>query len=79
MKKSNNDIIIYYFSGSGNTDKIAGVFRDEFDLLGNRIELIKAEDIVSGNRIITHKLPALTGIGFPVHAFNAPEIIFDMI
>ncbi len=64
--------VIYVFSGTGNTRLVAEKYRESFD--GNA----DIFDIASDYR----QLPMpdrydIVGIGYPVHAFNAPEIVID--
>lgn len=67
-------IVIYYFSGTGNTKKVVEKVRQEFLYRQVEIEIRnievspKIEDISSFDKI---------GIAYPVHAFNAPSIVLD--
>ena len=67
------NIIIYYFSGTGNTKKITELFAEAFGARGAKVTL---RDIVSC------KAPSVegydgVGIAYPVHGFNTPEIVTD--
>ncbi len=67
------NIKIYYFSGTGNTKKIAFLFTDALKALG-------AE--AGAEEITADKLPEtddsdMIGIAYPVHGFNTPEIVSD--
>lgn len=69
--------ILYVFSGTGNTLKCAELFKEEF------LKAITEASIYK----ITSELTSVpdprkydyVGIGFPVHGFNAPTIIYDFI
>ncbi len=67
-------ILIYYFSGTGNTKRVVEAYRQEFlrQKIGIEIRNIekeaKKDDISSFDKI---------GIAYPVHAFNAPSIVLD--
>jgi NAD-dependent dihydropyrimidine dehydrogenase PreA subunit len=71
--------IIFYFSGTGNTELVAKLYDKEFKNKGVDVQTVKIEDFLHGKyRGDTHKFE-LMGIGYPVHAFNAPKIVFDLI
>jgi len=69
--------VLYVFSGTGNTQKIADLYADA--LRGG------------GVSVTVHKITAdfsdlpdpagfdYMGIGYPIHAFNAPEIVTDFV
>ncbi len=64
-------IIICYFSGTGNTQKIADCYANTFAAsYGDEVTLCRMEDTFN------YDLNGfdLIGIGYPVHAFNAPSI-----
>lgn len=73
MKK----VLIYYFSGTGNTRKIAREYEKAF----------RAHGIEPTLRELSHRAPVKTddaeeydriGIGYPIHAFNAPKIVLEL-
>lgn len=70
-------ILIYTFSGTGNTfltaDYIAGALREK----GVSVDLFKIEDIINNDENI--KLDGVSHIliGYPIHAFNSPKIVVD--
>ena len=67
-------ILICYFSGTGNTKKVVDCFAETFkteyneDVTVARMEDSFTQDINDYD---------LIGIGYPVHAFNAPSIVLD--
>ena len=67
-------ILICYFSGTGNTQKLvdcyANVFRTEYD---DEVTVVRMEDKFDINVEDFDML----GIGYPVHAFNAPSIALN--
>ena len=71
-------ILIFYFSGTGNTRKIAKEYSNAFTSLNCNVELrplpvngtVKKEELESAD---------LLGFGYPIHAFNAPEILIDLV
>ena len=67
-------ILICYFSGTGNTEKVVKCFADTFKTeYCDDVTLLKIEDGV----IPDVNGYDLVGIGYPVHAFNAPSIVLD--
>lgn len=75
--KTPQTIKVYYFSGTGNTEKIAETYVDGFKRAGIESTATAIENIVNTNEC-THD-SELIGIGYPVHCFDAPQIIFDFI
>ncbi len=72
MKKT----IIFVFSGTGNTLRVANYFKEAFE---NR-EI--STDIIQISR--NEKMPDVSeydciGLGYPIHAFNTPAIFYDYI
>lgn len=72
-------ICIFYFSGTGNTEIITNLLQKELfnlnaDVIVRKIEII----IKKKTRIKTDKYD-LIGIGYPIHAFNAPKIVYNFI
>lgn len=63
-------ILICYFSATGNTQMVVDKFAEELKLNGAKVDLHKIED----NRFECNldDYDAL-GIGYPIHAFNAPK------
>lgn len=74
MKRSTG---IYYFSGTGNTRILAELFQKELRKRKYRVDLYRIEDIL--NKKKKYQNYDITGIGYPIHAFNAPRIVFDFI
>lgn len=67
--------IIYSFSGTGNTAKIASMYKQEFERFG-------VETTVYNLTADMSDLPnpgdyKYIGIAYPIHAFNAPKIVLD--
>lgn len=68
-------ILICYFSGTGNTKRVVDKFAECLKENENEVTLQRVE----------HKFNLniedfdLIGFGYPVHAFNAPEIILDFV
>lgn len=64
-------IAIFYFSGTGNTKKVAKKYRESFELSGNNCDIFPLPlkdmpDLSQYDRV---------GFGYPIHSFNAPQIM----
>lgn len=71
-------IFIFYFSGTGNTEKVARLYSEALEKEGAEVSLGALPDIES-------KLPELElngydvlGFGYPIHSFNAPENVLRL-
>ncbi len=65
--------IIYYFSGTGNTFKVADILKNELSVLGATAKLVdisQKEDFIASDTII---------IAYPVYGFNPPKNIVDFV
>ncbi len=69
---------ICYFSGTGNTQIVAHLFGKELENNGVNVEICKIEDILKGKNLDITKYDII-GMGYPVHALNAPKIFFEFI
>jgi ferredoxin/flavodoxin len=74
-----NKVALFYFSGTGNTAVLAKFFKREFETRKWEPILVAIDrDLIeSGNFKISDY--DLIGLGYPVHAFNAPKIVYDFI
>ncbi|MCM1194370.1 MAG: EFR1 family ferrodoxin [Corallococcus sp.] len=67
-------ILICYFSGTGNTKKVIDCFSECFTKEYNdEVTLVRMEDEFN---LDVNEFD-LVGIGYPVHAFNAPSIVLN--
>lgn len=72
-------IIIYYFSGTGNTKIVTSLLQNTFVQTGHPCTIVNIEDILK-NKISFHDhQDALIGLAYPIYAGDAPEIIYDFI
>lgn len=69
-----SNAIIYYFSGTGNTEKAVREYKKIFEEKGVETTLVK---ITAGCEIPSPKDYDFVGFGYPIHGFNAPEIVLD--
>ncbi len=69
-----SNILICYFSGTGNTKKVVKEFAKNMQNFGATVTLHNIEDgeIKQDLNNFDH-----IGIAYPIHAFNAPEIVLD--
>lgn len=76
---NNQDIGIFYFSGTGNTKLVANLFTNEFKKKGFNTKLISIEDVLNKEIALSIGDYDLLGFGHPVHAFSAPKIFFNFL
>lgn len=72
-----NGIVIFYFSGTGNTEYIAELIKDKFTNFNT--DLFRIEDILNNIKQVDVSNYRTIGIGFPSYGFNAPKIVVDFI
>lgn len=70
-------IIIFYFSGTGNTKKIVDRYAEEFEK--NQVEVVVKNIDNYFQKDIDFDLDEFDkiGIAYPIHAFNAPSIVLE--
>ena len=69
------NIILFYFSGTGNTRNIVNLIKDRFQMDSNLVEIISIEEFINLNRKIHMDKYDLVGIGYPIYGFREPRII----
>lgn len=69
-------ILICYFSGTGNTKRVVDKYVEAFKNKGCEVDTFRVE-----NQNFEYNIEDYDKIGlaYPIHAFNAPSIIFDFI
>jgi ferredoxin len=67
--------VVYYFSGTGNTERVADMIKEEFLKQQCSIDLIKIEDILKGKVKMSVEKYDLVGIGCPVIGYGIPNIV----
>jgi ferredoxin/flavodoxin len=72
-------VIVYYFSGTGNTELVTNMIMEEFSKHDYNVDIIRIEDILKENLKIALEKYDLVGIGAPVFGYGAPNIIHDFI
>lgn len=71
-------ILIFYFSGTGNTQKIAEKYREAFEAEGVAVTLGTLPEITNELPHIDFGAYDLLGFGYPIHAFNAPANVLAL-
>lgn len=74
-------ILICYFSGTGNTEKVINRYIECFETEGNEVEIrkISGKDLDCQKKSLDFSQYDLLGIAYPVHAFNAPSIMINFV
>ncbi len=73
------NILLLYFSGTGNTAWVTERINREFTLLGHKCSSLPLEDILLGKTMPDWDSYELFGLGFPVHAMDAPRLVYDLL
>lgn len=74
----NKKVILYYFSGTGNTRLCAYHIAEHFKSLGWDVTLFEYF-YNKINNIIDPSDYDLIGFGYPIHAFNPPEVFYKFL
>jgi len=70
---------LYYFSGTGNTELVAELVRKEFEAAGASVGLVRIDDVLLSGAAPDTSRYSIVGLGYPIHAFNAPRIVYDFV
>lgn len=70
---------IFFFSGTGNTKIVAHLLVEKFKDKGIDVGIVKIEDILKDKSGLEPEKYDIIGIGYPIHAWNAPKIVFEFI
>ena len=73
----NKNAIIYYFSGTGNTEKVVNEYKKNFEENNINITLYRVTD--NFDNFLNPNDYDYVGLAYPIHGFNAPYPIFDLI
>ena len=73
-------IVICYFSGTGNTRKVAECFAQNLTDKGHEVQTVSVDGVTLQKKLPDELTKAIIdcdmlGIGYPVYAFNAPPIM----
>ncbi len=72
-------ICIYFFSGTGNTRFIAEDMQQRFNASGSQCSLVPMESVTKGDAELKPEDYDLVGLGFPVHAYDAPRVVYQFL
>src|SRR4030042_2823870 len=72
-------ICIYYFSGTGNTEVVSELFKEEFNKNKISVDLIKIDDVLKEKKKPEIEKYDLIGIAHPVYGLDLPGIIYKFI
>ena len=64
-------IALFCFSATGNTQKIAELYKEQFELRGEECSLFT----IPLKQEVDFSAYDMIGIGYPIHSFNAPQIV----
>lgn len=74
-----NRLIIFLFSGTGNTAFVADLLVGEFARAGVSTDLVRIEDIRRTGKAVSVEGYDLVGIAHPVLGFDCPAMIYDFV
>lgn len=66
---------VFYFSGTGNTKKIAELYKTELERGDNSVDMF----VLPLDEAVDIDGYDLVGVGYPVHGFNAPQVVLDFV
>lgn len=69
--------IIFYFSGTGNTEIISEEIKKRLEIKNHNVELISIEDTVKIENVSLKN--KIIGFGFPVYKFSYPDIFNNVL
>lgn len=72
-------VLIFVFSGTGNTEIIANLLRDHLIRRGCSVDIVLIEEVLKGQRTVELERYDLVGIGCQVIGFTAPPIVIQFI
>lgn len=70
--------LIFYFSGTGNTKKIADEYAAALRAKGASVSLCALPQEKSAITAVAVREYDVIGIGYPIHAFNAPKLVLSL-
>ena len=72
-------IALFYFTGTGNTEKVIELLADSLKKRTAQVDITRMEDVINGKKEAKTEEYDMVGFAYPIHAFNAPEIVFDFL
>lgn len=71
-------IILFYFSGTGNTKYVSKMLTEELKQLGGDVSINSIDSTIDFNNLNINKYD-LIGLAYPIYGFGTPDIIFDFV
>lgn len=71
--------VIYYFSGTGNTELVADMVREGLERNDYKVDVFRIEDILKSRSEINLERYELVGIGSQVIGYGVPVLVRDFI
>lgn len=72
-------VIIFYFSGTGNTEEVLSMLANALDYEGVHSDCYAIDDCIRNGNIPSISDYDSVGIGYPIYAFNVPSIVAAFI
>ncbi|MBI9098822.1 MAG: EFR1 family ferrodoxin [Spirochaetaceae bacterium] len=72
-------ILIYYFSGTGNTKEISRLLVEELESEGCTVKLYTMEDQLKSQKEINLEVYDLIGLAYPIYGFGTPGIVSRIV
>jgi len=83
LTKQFKNVKLVYYTGTGSTEKVTGVFQENLINRGKQVVVEKISSNINYINNVEHDLngnnPDLLILLFPIHACNAPEAVYDWI
>ena len=70
-------VLLIYFSGTGNTERVTELYKAEFERVGYETETVELPHGTNSLKNVDASEYAFIGFGYPIHAFNALKIILQ--
>ncbi len=72
-------IVLYYFSGTGNTKKVINLLKDEFEAKSYLVTLNSVESQLKENKRLNFDKYEYIGIAYPIYGFGTPSLIDQLV
>ena len=70
---------LLYFSGTGNTQVVAGLLGTALEQRGAQVTTARMEHVLQGTARFDPDAYDHVGIGHPIHEFDVPRIVYDFV
>lgn len=72
-------VALFYFSGTGNTKIVAGMFKDAFTRQGYCVDMMQMEDFIKNKMDLNLDQYELIGFGSQVIGYGVPNLVKDFV